>query len=234
MYYYGIGGFIRDSEVAVSWYRRSAAQGYVTGQLNLGRSYRFGRGVAKDDEKAFMYFQRVAEQDHYLGSYWLGLSYLEGRGVQKSIDEGLRWMRRSAELGFFKAQERLARIYDEGILVPPNKVEALNWYRKAGEQGYIDAILDTGFLLANKYLEGHKPDYVAAYRWLYLASSCPGQGNDEFERLVEAEITPQQAKEARNWAIQWLKDFRQRKQQNEWKKLITPFAMDENSARRCR
>ena len=45
-------GVARDDAEAIRWYRKSAEQGYATGQNGLGMMYLLGRGVSKDEAEA--------------------------------------------------------------------------------------------------------------------------------------------------------------------------------------
>ena len=47
---------------AVKWYRKSAEQGYVAAQFNLGWCYENGLGVEKNSTEAWRWYQYAAEQ----------------------------------------------------------------------------------------------------------------------------------------------------------------------------
>ena len=55
-------GVPQSSQLAVRWYRRSAAQGNAQGQFFLGFSYKDGEGVPKDHVLACKWFNLAAAQ----------------------------------------------------------------------------------------------------------------------------------------------------------------------------
>lgn len=58
------GNFILDFSQAVKWYLRSAEQGHIEAQVQLGICYANGLGVDKDENKAYYWWQKAAEQGH--------------------------------------------------------------------------------------------------------------------------------------------------------------------------
>ena len=61
MYANGRGGE-RDDEMAVQWYRRSAAQGNAEAENSLGLMYEEGRGVVRDVARAESLYRKSAEK----------------------------------------------------------------------------------------------------------------------------------------------------------------------------
>ena len=57
-------GVPQSSQLAVRWYRRSAAQGNAQGQFFLGFSYKDGEGVPNDHVLAYKWFNLSAAQGH--------------------------------------------------------------------------------------------------------------------------------------------------------------------------
>ncbi len=100
-------GVARDDELAVSWFRRAAEQGFAAAQSILGLSYLNGRGVAQDDELAVSWFRRAAEQGHAEAQNNLGAMYVNGRGVEQDSELAVSWFRRAAEQGHATAQQNL-------------------------------------------------------------------------------------------------------------------------------
>ena len=62
-------------------YRSAAEHGHVGAQVNLGRMYRDGRGVARDDSEAVRWYRQAADEGHPFAQYNLGRMYEEGDGV---------------------------------------------------------------------------------------------------------------------------------------------------------
>ena len=75
MYREGFGVAQSDAE-AVKWYRKSAEQGNVFGQNNLGWMYEKGRGVGQSGTEAVKWYRKSAGQ----GNEW-AQSKLEERGI---------------------------------------------------------------------------------------------------------------------------------------------------------
>ncbi|MBR3925067.1 MAG: sel1 repeat family protein, partial [Kiritimatiellae bacterium] len=59
-YYFG-NGVEKDYEKAVTWWRKSAEQGYAKAQGDFGLCYEKGYGVEKDLEKAEYWYRLAAE-----------------------------------------------------------------------------------------------------------------------------------------------------------------------------
>src|SRR5436189_4610827 len=55
-------GVQQDTEEAVRWIRRAAAQGHARAQYALGIAYATGIGVERDPRGAIPWFQRAADQ----------------------------------------------------------------------------------------------------------------------------------------------------------------------------
>ncbi len=55
----GVG---QDYKEAVSWYRKSANQGYAKAQYNLGLMYAEGKGVGQDYKEAVSWYRKAAVQ----------------------------------------------------------------------------------------------------------------------------------------------------------------------------
>ena len=58
------GNFIKNYSQAVKWYSKSAEQGHIEAQVQLGICYKNGLGVAKNEHKAYYWWQKAAEQGH--------------------------------------------------------------------------------------------------------------------------------------------------------------------------
>ena len=55
-------GVSQDYAEAVKWYRKSAEQGYASGQSNLGHMYENGLGVTKNLTEARKWYEKAAAQ----------------------------------------------------------------------------------------------------------------------------------------------------------------------------
>ena len=55
-------GVEQNYELAVDWYKKSAAHGYDFAMTNLGSCYDFGNGVEMDKDKAAYWYKRAAKR----------------------------------------------------------------------------------------------------------------------------------------------------------------------------
>ena len=113
MHYYG-RGFREDEILAISWFRKAAAQGHIDAMFELGNAYLFGHEVAKlvsepDREAALWYFQ-AASAGHAEAQYHLGLLFLAGKGVIESRKEAMNWFRKAAAQGHAEAKKAVGRV----------------------------------------------------------------------------------------------------------------------------
>ncbi|MFI5024202.1 MAG: tetratricopeptide repeat protein [Alphaproteobacteria bacterium] len=132
-------GMKQDTNAAIVWLTRSAAQDYALAESALGVMYEGGDGVHQDFAKAAFYYARAAQSGEALGQYRLGLLYLNGRGVAKDTANAARWFRAAAEQGIPEAQNNLGYLYAMGMGVAKDLQAALAWYQKAAQAGNTDA-----------------------------------------------------------------------------------------------
>ena len=71
-------GVEQDKAKALSWYRKSAEQGYAEAQLLLGIIYDQGIGVTQDYAEAVTWYTKAAEQGYARAQYNLAAMYDEG------------------------------------------------------------------------------------------------------------------------------------------------------------
>jgi hypothetical protein len=126
--FYNRSGVEQDKNVAVEWFRRSAAQGLDRAQYNLALCLLTGEGVEKNATEAFAWQSRAAAQGRPQPQYSLGLMYLNGEGVPQNAPLGLDWVRKAAAQQLPAALGRLGDAYAAGEGVPPDSIEALKWF----------------------------------------------------------------------------------------------------------
>jgi TPR repeat protein len=85
--------------------KKSAEQGDVLAQFNLGVKYHKGIGTLTDKKKAFYWHKNSAEQGYAKAQYFLGFIYYTGEGTLTDKKKAAFWIRRSYENGFEKAKE---------------------------------------------------------------------------------------------------------------------------------
>lgn len=86
----GLGGGSGIRDEALRFYRLAAAQGDVEAQIELGRCYQYGAGVAQDVVEAVRYYRLAAEQGCFIAQHSLGLLHKLGEGVAIDMVEAVR------------------------------------------------------------------------------------------------------------------------------------------------
>src|SRR5439155_149495 len=119
--------------------KAKAEAGDAESQVELGRRYDEGEGVAKDQVEAVKWFRKAAEQNYAEAQFDLGGCYDEGEGVAKDQVEAVKWYRKAAEQNYATAQENLGVCYVSGEGVAEDLVEAYKWLLLAVRQGDEDA-----------------------------------------------------------------------------------------------
>ena len=147
---------------------RSAEQGDVAAQFDLGDRYFNGEGVPQDNGEALRWYRLAADQGLASAQASLGSMYRNGEGVPQDNGEALRWYRLAADQGLASAQVSLGSMYGNGEGVPQDDGEAVRWYRLAADQGYANAQFNIGYMYANG--EGVPQDDGEAVRWYRLAA----------------------------------------------------------------
>ena len=103
-------GVAMDEKLAVSWYKKSAGQGYVAAQTMLGIMYENGAGTQKDYNKAASWYRKAAEQGDPVAQSLLGAMYAEGLGVAANLVQALKWFTLAANVGHAVGKENVRAI----------------------------------------------------------------------------------------------------------------------------
>ena len=120
--------------------RKSAEQGNLGAQYNLGLKYEKGRGVPQDYAEAVKWYGKAAERGYAGAQTKLAFMYSEGLGVPQNHAEAFRWYGKSAEQGGNMAQYNLGKKYRDGLGVPQDNVVAYMWFNIAATNGYKGSI----------------------------------------------------------------------------------------------
>ena len=162
-----------DVNVALSWYRQSAAQGNIDADRVLGLHYRDGVGVAADGKVALQWFRKAANAGDAFSENEVGRFYVMGvDGLTADPAEAVKWYQKSAAQGYALAARNLGDLYRNGIGVAPDSKLALQWYRKAADGG--DAIAENEIGVAyEKGIDGLIADPAEAVKW-YQKSAAQG------------------------------------------------------------
>jgi TPR repeat protein len=121
LYATGEGGFEKDMNKAVKWYRIAAEQDHVEAQYTLGVRYYLGKGVDQNNYESHAWFKRAAKQGHSKSQHNLGVSYFYGIGTDENKSKAYNWFEKAAEGGVKKS-----KFYLKNRTYQPESVAQLN------------------------------------------------------------------------------------------------------------
>jgi TPR repeat protein len=157
-------GVPQDNKQAVLWLQKSAEQGNIIAQVELGVVF----DKMQDYAQALIWYRKAAEQGNARAEFNLGLAYQDGESVPKDMAQAIAWYRKAANQGDAIAQSQLGVAYEQGTGVPQDYSQAVDWYRKAAEQGLAEAQYGLGFLYHNG--KGVPKDDVQGTTWMLKAA----------------------------------------------------------------
>lgn len=157
-----------DYQKAIIWLQKSAEQGYVNAQNELGYWFHMGYGVAKDQKKAFSWYKKAAEQGYDIAQYNVGLCYEYGRGVQQSESDAFLWYKKAAEKGYKSALYALGCCFYYAKGTSRDYQLAYEFFMKAAEQNHAQAMCNLGDIFYYGY--GKSKDLLKAIEWYDKAS----------------------------------------------------------------
>lgn len=114
----------KDEKKAVEWFTKSANQGDMYGQYNLGLMYKQGKGVKQDYQQAFDWFSKAAGQGNAQAMTALGNMYDDGTGVKKDEFEAVEWYMKAARKGDPVGQCNAAGIYTHTTAIKKDYLNA--------------------------------------------------------------------------------------------------------------
>ena len=157
-------GVPQDNKQSVLWLQKSAEQGNIAAQVELGVVF----DKMQDYEQALIWYRKAAEQGNARAEYNIGLAYQDGESVPKDAAQAMIWYRKAADQGDAMAKVNMAVMYEQGIGIPQDYAQAAEWYRKAAEQGVAEAQYGLGYL----YVTGHgvPKDEAQAAQWMRKAA----------------------------------------------------------------
>ena len=160
-----IMGISRNKE-SLKYYERSANQGDVQAQNDLGEIYVHGNIVPKDYKVALYWLRKAAQQGHSMAQNNLGNHYHNGFGVEVNIEEALHWYRLSADQGNPMAMRNIASIYSTII---KDQDTAIRYYEKSANLGNADAMWSLSIIFRDG-IDGVKADKELAFEWALRAA----------------------------------------------------------------
>ena len=172
-YEFGLG-IPQDNQQAALWLQKSAEQGDIVAQVEMG----VVSDKMRDYAQALTWYRKAAEQGNARGEYNLALAYQNGESVPKDVAQAIAWYRKAADQGDAFAELNLGAIYDHGMGVAQDYPQAAAWYRKAAEQGVAEAQYGLGFLYLNG--NGVPKDDTQATTWMLKAAE-QGETHAQFD-----------------------------------------------------
>lgn len=156
--------------------RKSAKEGFLAAQLELGRMY-YGRSVVKKNRKeSYKWYLAAAKQGSLEAQLEVGLFLYYGNGVKADDEESFLWMKKAALQENSSAQFYLGLFYNDGIGVRSDYKKAKEWFLKSaksknlGAETFLKAFNgDTLSMLklSSLYYNGEvlRKNLVKAYAW---------------------------------------------------------------------
>lgn len=129
---------MNDMEKAVEYYTKSANQGFVHAQYNLGRIYNIN---FQDKRKAIYWYGKAADQGDPFSQSVLAALYLE-MDDEYNNPKVFNLLLKAANAGEKSAYNNLGCCYVAGWGTDRDIWEALIWFRKAADNGNIQACLN--------------------------------------------------------------------------------------------
>jgi len=156
-----------------------ADKGDPQAELDLGRDYHLGTGVAVDYAKAADLYRKSAAQGNAKAMYNLGFMYHKAQGMPQDDATALQWMQKSAEAGLPAAELWVGLAYYNGDSgTKQDYAAAAKWLKLAAAQtgspassGPAANVL--GVMYANGY--GVPKDESQALAW-FMKSADEGNG----------------------------------------------------------
>jgi hypothetical protein len=155
------------------------------------------------------WLEKSAEAGYAPAQWLLANRYSEGEGSfllpwnRKSAEE--KWLKASSEGGYPKAMiEYISILYERGDMEGVR-----HWLELAAKTGYQDAVSSYGAYLAHTPDKvGYPVDLIKGYALISLLKELDGGGNVQVYvegklPLIAEKMTPEQIKEADNFAKEW-------------------------------
>jgi len=105
--------------------------GHAQAQLQLGKQYMLGYGVAKDHRSAVYYFIHSGAQGNIEARAYLGSMYMTGYGIKKNLHNAFLLLNEASRYGNPQGQRYLAELYEKGEYVEKDYYIALRLAEKA-------------------------------------------------------------------------------------------------------
>jgi TPR repeat protein len=200
----------RDLAAAQVWMSKSADQGYLPAELNMGLLYLHepkDRRPVGDYGSAERWLRLAATQGDAEAQFWLGLEYKRGAFGLTDYHEALQWLQKSTEQGLPIAQYSMGEMYELGEGVTKNDIVAGRWFKAAADHlSSVPGVWEAEVELAYMYRDGRLRDsQIEAYKWLAIVdASVVPPISDDTDRFAR-HMSKRDVAEAKRMAADWLK-----------------------------
>lgn len=126
----------KDYVRAVESLTKSAEQGNIKAQLQLGIRNFIGLSMPQNYQQAAFWYHKASEQGSSSAQLQLGGMYDDGIGIEQDYQQALTWYLKAAEQGNSVAQIKLGNMYTNGNGVIQDYIEADKWFIIADASGH--------------------------------------------------------------------------------------------------
>ena len=166
-YFHG-EGVAQDYALALSWFRRGAANGHASAQTNLAVMLADGIGAPRNPQEAMRWLNEALPRGEANTFNTLANAYARGDGVAIDQVRAISLYRQAAAYGHTVAMDNLGNAYREGLGVPKDYAQARHWYELAAARSEAKSLTNLGIL----YLRGLgvEKDFKKAGDYLRMAT----------------------------------------------------------------
>jgi TPR repeat protein len=153
-------GTSMDMAEALHWLKKSAADGSLKAEEQLGKEYVAGNDEFQDYGKAMDLFKEAAAGGLSDADDDIALLYLNGLGVPENDAMAISWLEKAnPKESTAEIEDDIGQNYIDGDGVPKNRVTALKWFARAATDGSRDAAMMAGDL----YLQANGTTQATAF-----------------------------------------------------------------------
>ena len=179
----------------LSGLKAKAENGDAKAQMQLGKAFVQGAGVARDYKQAALWLGNAASNGNIEAEAMFGELYQAGQGVHQDLTNAMNWLTKAAQAGSPAAQYDLGFIYEQGRGVKKDERLAAHWYLLAAEGGDALAQFDYGQRCIVGL--GVAKDSIEGLKWLLLAAAQGQTDSQARADSVQRGLSGEQVAEAK-------------------------------------
>ncbi|KAH3745189.1 sel1 repeat family protein [Pelomyxa schiedti] len=153
-HFYGIAGFKKDVNCAVSLWRRAVDSGNAMAMNSIAVCYNYGWGVSKCINQSVSLYRKAADCGNAKALFNLGFCFENGEASARDMKQAVSLYQRAVAVGSTSAMFNLADCYLKGDGVDKDVNMGLSLIRRAANAGDSAALADLGV----RYKFGHGVD----------------------------------------------------------------------------